>query len=102
MPRNQPCSRHYYVYIMANRAHQPYVGITNDLERRVFEHRNQLTGGFTSKYRHTMLVYYEETSDVHSALAREKQLKGWRRSKKAALIESVNPQWVDLARNWYD
>ncbi len=102
MPPNRPRSRQYYVYIMANRKHQPYVGVTNDLERRVYEHKNHLTGGFTSKYHHTMLVYYEETSDIHSALAREKELKGWRRSKKVDLIESVNPKWVDLAMNWYD
>ena len=100
MPRAR--DHQYYVYIMANRSRQPYVGVTGDLERRVYEHKHNLTGGFTGRYLHTMLVYYEPTADVHAALSREKQLKGWRNSKKVALIESVNPGWADLAKDWYE
>ena len=87
---------------MTNSRHRPmYVGVTNDLVRRVYEHKNKLTEGFTSKYNITMLMYYETGSDVESVIAREKQLKGWGRAKKAALIESVNPKWADLSMEWY-
>jgi putative endonuclease len=75
--------------------------VTNDLERRVFEHKQGHPEGFTSKYHVTKLVYHDSTSDVGSAIAREKELKGWRRSKKVALVESVNPEWRDLALRWY-
>ncbi|HMR99963.1 MAG TPA: GIY-YIG nuclease family protein [Anaerolineales bacterium] len=91
----------YFVYIMTNRSKTLYTGVTNNLERRVFEHKNKLVAGFTSKYNITKLVYYEETSDVHSALAREKQIKGWLRAKKVALIEDENPEWNDLSLEWY-
>ncbi len=94
--------RQYYVYIMASYRGTLYTGVTNDLIRSVYEHRNQLTGGFTSKYNVSKLVYYEITEDVASAIAREKQIKGWRRSKKIALIEAMNPYWVDLAEGWYE
>ena len=77
----------YYVYIMTNGARTLYIGVTNDLMRRVFEHKEKLVEGFTKKYNITMLVYYETTSDVRASIAREKQLKSWRRSKKIALIE---------------
>jgi len=87
----------YYVYIMTNGVRTLYVGVTTDLIRRVYEHKQKLVEGFTKKYNITMLVYYETTTDVHAAIAREKQLKSWRRSKKVALIESFNPQWKDLA-----
>ena len=86
----------YYVYIMTNKSRTLYTGVTNDLKRRVFEHREHLVPGFTKRYNITRLVYYEQTDDVHSALAREKQIKGWLRKKKVALIESVNPVWQDL------
>ena len=76
------------------------MGVTNDLERRVYEHKEKLLPGFASKYNINWLVYYEETSDVWSALAREKQIKGWRRSKKDALIETMNPRWMDLSLEW--
>ena len=80
-------SRTYYVYIMADRHRSAlYTGVTNDLERRVYEHKNRLFGGFTSRYHASLLVYFEETSDVHAAIAREKQSKGWTRVKKVALI----------------
>jgi putative endonuclease len=91
----------YYVYIMASKSRVLYTGVTNNLERRVYEHKSKLVEGFTSKYNITRLVHYEETNDVHIALAREKQIKGWLRAKKIALIESVNPQWKDLSLEWH-
>lgn len=87
----------YYVYIMASKSRVLYTGVTNNLERRVYEHKNKLVEGFTSKYNVNWLVFFEETNDVHAALNREKQIKGWLRSKKIALIESLNPQWKDLS-----
>jgi len=93
-------TRSYFVYIMANRSGTLYVGVTNDLEKRVAEHEERATPGFTARYNVTRLVYYEDTNDVRSALEREKELKGWLRSKKVALIQSVNPHWADLAREF--
>ncbi len=92
----------YYVYIMTNRSKTLYTGITNNLERRVYEHKQKLIPGFTSKYNITKLVYHEETNDVSVAIAREKQIKGWLRAKKIALIELENPEWKDLSLDWYD
>jgi putative endonuclease len=92
----------YYVYIMTNRSKTLYTGVTNDLERRVYGHKNKLIPGFTSKYNITQLVYYEETPDVREAIFREKQIKGWLRAKKIALIESVNPEWRDLSEDLYN
>ena len=86
---------------MTNRSGTLYVGAINDLERRVYEHKNKLVPGFTSKYNVTRLAHFEQTSEVESAIAREKQIKGWRRNKKVALIESSNPQWKDLSLEWY-
>ena len=83
--------RHYYVYIMSNRSHMLYTGVTNDLKRRVYQHKQKLVEGFTKQYNLTNLVYFEETNDVKAAIAREKQIKGWIRAKKVALVESVNP-----------
>jgi putative endonuclease len=94
--------KRYYVYIMTNKSRTLYTGITGNLERRVYEHRHKLIPGFTSKYNITKLVYYEETQDVRAAIAREKQIKGWLRAKKIALIESVNPQWEDLSLRWHE
>lgn len=91
----------YYVYIMTNKSKTLYTGVTNNLERRVYEHKHKLVAGFTSKYNITKLVYYAETSDVQEALGREKQIKGWLRSKKIALIEVENPEWKDLSLEWY-
>lgn len=93
-------TKQYYVYIMSNKSKTLYTGVTDDLERRVYQHNNKLIEGFTKKYKITILVYYEETTDIRSAIAREKQIKGWRRSKKIALIESMNPQWNDLSQVW--
>ena len=91
----------YYVYIMTNRSKTLYTGVTNDLMRRVYEHKNKMTDGFTKKYHITKLVYYEETNDIQVAISREKQIKGWLRGKKIALIESVNPKWNDLSEGWF-
>jgi len=92
--------RHYYVYIMTNSSKTLYIGVTNTLQRRVYEHQHHLVAGFTSRYHITRLVYFEETSDVYAALVREKQIKGWVRAKKIALIESINPEWRDVSEDW--
>jgi putative endonuclease len=94
--------RRYYVYIMTNHSGTLYVGMTNDLERRVWEHKQRLIGGFTNRYNITRLVYYEETTDVKGAIAREKRIKGWLRGEKIALIESHNPGWKGLSEGWYE
>ena len=86
----------YYVYIMTNQSKTLYVGMTNDLEKRVGEHKCKLIPGFTKKYNMTHLVYFESGNDVNAIISREKQIKGWLRSKKITLIESQNPQWKDL------
>ena len=92
--------KRYYIYIMANRSKTLYIGVTNNLERRLYEHKHRLIAGFTSKYQMARLVYFEETSDVYAAIAREKHLKGWLRAKKVALIESIDPEWRDLSEEW--
>jgi putative endonuclease len=92
--------REYHVYMLASKSGVLYVGITNDLSRRVFEHKQKLIPGFTSTYNVTRLVYLESFGDVREAIAREKQLKGWRRDKKVSLIESTNPTWRDLSASW--
>jgi len=92
--------KQYYVYIMTNKSRTLYTGVTNDLERRVYEHKQKLVPGFTSKYNITRLVYFETTEDIRAAIEREKQIKGWLRSKKVALIESENPEWRDLSVGW--
>jgi len=88
--------REYCVYIMASRSGVLYVGVTNDLERRVKEHKSG-THGFSGRYGVNRLVYFESTNDVGSAIAREKRIKSWRRDRKRALIRSVNPEWLDLS-----
>jgi putative endonuclease len=87
----------YYVYIMASQSGVLYTGVTNDLSRRVHEHKEGLIPGFTQKYKVCQLVYYETTNNVNAAIAREKQIKGWRREKKVKLVETINPGWDDLA-----
>jgi putative endonuclease len=79
-----------------------YVGITSDIKRRVYEHKNHLIPGFTNKYNVERLLYFETIHDPASAINREKQIKAWRREKKVALIDSVNPSWEDLSEDWYD
>lgn len=93
--------KQYYVYIMTNRKNGVlYTGVTNNLERRVYEHQSKLVPGFTSKYNCTRLVYYDYCNDIHGAIEREKQIKGWLRRKKIALIESENPERKDLSEEW--
>jgi putative endonuclease len=92
----------YFVYILASRSRTLYIGVTGDIERRILQHRQREGSAFTTKYRIDRLVYLEETDYVHAALAREKELKSWRREKKVSLIESSNPSWSDLASEWYD
>jgi putative endonuclease len=94
--------RTYYVYIMTNRSGTLYTGITGDLERRVYEHKCGTGSKFAAKYRIDRLVHFEPVSDVLTAISREKEIKGWRRAKKIALIESANPKWLDLSAEWYD
>ncbi|WP_412068758.1 GIY-YIG nuclease family protein [Rubrivirga sp. IMCC43871] len=89
--------RAYWVYILASQGRTLYVGVTNDLARRVAEHRAGTPGAFTTRYRVTRLVYCEEHPSARDAIAREKALKGWRRERKLALIEAHNPAWADLA-----
>jgi putative endonuclease len=87
----------YYVYIMASKRNGTlYIGVTNNLIKRVYEHKNNLVEGFTKKYNIHQLVYYEQTEDAMSAIEREKRLKAWKRQWKLNLIEQVNPEWKDL------
>ncbi len=90
--------RDYFVYIITNHSGTLYTGVTNDLTRRVYEHKTQAGGSFTRKYRMNKLLYFEQTSDILSAIEREKQIKGWRRSRKLELIKSQNPRWIDLTK----
>jgi putative endonuclease len=94
--------RFYFTYIMASRSHTLYIGVTSDLLKRVFQHKWREHEGFTARYNCDRLVWFERYQDVHKAIAREKKLKGWRRSRKIALIEATNPTWADLSRDWYD
>jgi putative endonuclease len=96
--------KRFFVYIMTNgpRHHVLYIGVTGDLVRRVFQHKNKQIPGFTSRYNLTRLVYYEMFFYPDAAIAREKQLKGWLRRRKIELIESMNPHWHDLADSWYE
>jgi len=94
--------KQYYVYLMTSPSGTLYIGMTDNLKRRVYEHKHKLIDGFTKKYNITRLVYFEETGDVQTAIAREKQIKKWRRSKKIALIKSLNPKWQDLSKGWYE
>lgn len=96
--RDLPRVKQYFVYILTNWDNSVmYIGMTNNLERRLYEHKNKLVKGFSAKYNTNKLVYIEETSDVTAAIAREKQLKSWRRGKKNDLVKSANPEWKDLS-----
>jgi putative endonuclease len=91
----------YYIYLLTNWNNRVmYIGVSNNLERRLYEHKNKLVKGFTEKYNVHRLVYYEETPDVRSALEREKEIKKWRRDKKDILVVSTNPTWKDLSEEW--
>lgn len=91
----------YYVYIMASATRVIYVGVTNNLERRVYEHKSKAFKGFSATYNTNKLVHFEETNDVRDAIEREKRLKGWDRAKKLALISQDNPSWSDLSQDSY-
>ena len=91
----------YYTYILSNKTNSVvYVGVTNNLERRIYEHKNKLIEGFTSKYNVNKLVYYVSSNDIKEAIAYEKRIKGWVRRKKNELIMSFNPEWKDLSEQW--
>ena len=91
----------YYVYLITNWNNKVlYIGVTNNLERRLYEHKNKLIKGFTEKYNINKLVYFEQTSNIYSAITREKEIKQWRREKKNNLIESKNTPWEDLSKQW--
>jgi putative endonuclease len=92
--------RHYCTYIMASLSRKVYVGVTNNLFRRTLEHKRATLPGFTRKYRVNRLVYFESFQYVRDAIAREKEIKGWRRSTKVALIEARNPTWADISEEW--
>ena len=92
--------RSYWVYILAGKSATLYVGVTNDIGRRIVEHKQKLIPGFTAKYNMSRLVYYECFASPTDAIAREQELKSWRRSRKIALIESKNPAWTDLSAEW--
>ena len=91
----------YYVYILTNWNNKVmYIGVTNNLERRLHEHKSKQIEGFTKKYNVNKLVYFDETNDINSAIEAEKRIKGWTRAKKNALVESKNPEWRDLSEDW--
>lgn len=90
----------FFVYIVASPSRTVYVGVTKDLERRIWQHRSKTLGGFSAKYGTTRLVYFEMYPRIDDAIAREKQIKGWSRDKKLALIEVENPKWWGLSRDW--
>ncbi len=93
----------YYVYMMTNKYNTViYTGVTNDLERRVYEHKTKSIKGFTTKYNCDKLVYYAETNDISAAITEEKRIKSGSRKKKIEMIESINPEWHDLAKEWFD
>ncbi|OYY93965.1 MAG: excinuclease ABC subunit C [Hydrogenophilales bacterium 28-61-23] len=95
-----PREHRYFVYLLTNWNNKVmYVGMTNDLMRRVYEHKTKAVQGFTEKYNVNRLVYFEETSDVHAAISREKEIKKWRREKKDALVIQANPEWRDLSES---
>ena len=94
-------SKQYFVYIMASKSRRLYIGVTNNLERRVFKHKTKSIAGFTAQYNIDRFVYFADTGDVVAAIEREKQLKGWLRVRKIALIESENPSSQDLSCDWF-
>ena len=93
--------KEYYVYFLTNWNNKVmYIGVTGNLRRRIYEHKNELVDGFTKRYHIHKLVYFEQTSDVNAALEREKQLKKWTRAKKNRLVETANPEWNDISADW--
>jgi putative endonuclease len=98
--RSESTMNEYYVYILTNASRTLYTGMTNDLERRVLEHKSKSIPGFTRKYNISMLVWYDTFNDVNEAIEAEKRVKGWNRSKKMKLVEEANPKWLDLSAGW--
>jgi putative endonuclease len=94
--------RSYYVYILTNRSGTSYVGVTNDLVRRVFDHRKASPKTFTGRYKIDRLVYFEEGTSAYDAIAGDKQIKGWTRQRKIELINEMNPRWEDLSAEWVE
>jgi len=92
----------YYVYIISNHSKTLYIGVTNNLERRMYEHKNKLVNGFSKKYNLNKLVYFEQSQSIANTITREKQLKNWHREWKINLIESMNPKWEDLSNGFPD
>jgi putative endonuclease len=98
-----PNPKRYFVYVLTNWNNQVmYIGVTNDLVRRVHEHKHKLVAGFPAKYNVNTLVYFEEIADVMTAIAREKEIKKWLREKKNRLVDDMNPNWIDLSLEWYE
>jgi putative endonuclease len=93
--------RFYFAYILASRSRTLYVGVTSDLHRRVFQHKQKTHPGFTARYNCNRLVWFESFSEVSAAIQREKEIKGWTRARKIALIEAGNPTWEDLSEEWF-
>jgi putative endonuclease len=91
----------FYVYIVSSISGTLYIGMTNNLQKRIWQHKHGIFNGFTYRYEVDRLLYFEEFLEVRNAIAREKQLKGWKRSKKITLITEKNPQWLDMSRGWY-
>jgi putative endonuclease len=95
--------KNYYIYIITNISNSTlYIGVTNNLEKRMYQHKNKLIDGFSKKYHLVKLVYFEQTNDINSALVREKQLKNWHRQWKYNLIDEFNPDWKDLSLDWFN
>ena len=94
-------ARSYYVYILRNNSGMLYTGVTSDLMRRLYQHKNKLVAGFTAKYNIGKLVFFQEFSDVRDAIAAERRIKGWVRKKKNDLIGQFNPEWKDLSEDWF-
>lgn len=101
MPLKNRGEAHFFVYILASRTRVLYVGVTNNLQRRIWEHKAKMVEGFTERYEVNRLVWFEAGNSALGAIAREKQIKGWRREKKVALIEAGNSDWKDLAEGWF-
>jgi putative endonuclease len=99
---NKATMKKYYIYIISSTSGTLYTGATSDIEHRVYQHKHKLMDGFAKKYNVDRLAYYEETTDINIAIAQEKEIKGWRRSKKISLIKSINPKWKDLAEDWFE
>ena len=95
-----PMPKSYFTYIVASRSRTLYIGVTSNLEQRIWQHKNKAHEGFTASYNCNRLVWFEQYRNVGAAIAREKELKGWRRARKIELVEETNPSWSDLSESW--